>query len=79
MVASIADNGPGIAPQEMPNVFVRYGRAAAGRSREGAGLGLFIVKALVEAHGGTVQVASTLGVGTRFVVSLPAIPGTSSA
>jgi PAS domain S-box-containing protein len=79
VVASVADNGPGIAPEEVPNLFVRYGRAVAGRSREEACLGLFIVKALVEAHGGSVQVASTIGVGTRFVVSLPAIPATSSA
>lgn len=78
VVASVADNGPGIAPEEVPNLFVRYGRGAAGRFQEGAGLGLFIVKALVEAHGGTVQVASTIGVGTRFMVSLPAIAATSS-
>jgi len=79
VVASVADNGPGIAPEEVPKLFVRYGRGAAGRSQEGAGLGLFIVKALVEAHGGSVQVATTLGVGTRFVVSLPATAATSSA
>lgn len=78
VVASVADNGPGIAPEEVPKLFVRYGRGTAGRSKEGTGLGLFIVKALVEAHGGSVQVASTLGVGTRFVVSLPAISTTLS-
>lgn len=68
------DTGPGIAPDEIPYLFEKYWRAAKDQHREGQGLGLYIVKALAEAHGGTVQVESTRGVGTRFSVCLPALP-----
>lgn len=69
---SIADTGCGIASEEIPSLFQRYRRAAATRHREGTGLGLFIVKALVEAHGGRVEVTSTVEKGSCFTVFLPA-------
>lgn len=71
VIASIADTGPGIATEEIPLIFERYQRVKKTRSQEGTGLGLFIVKSLVEAHGGRVTVKSTLGVGSCFSVFLP--------
>ena len=53
-------------------LFEKYRRAAEGKKREGTGLGLFIVKSLVEAHGGRVEVESTVGAGSCFSVFLSA-------
>lgn len=72
IVVSLKDEGCGIAPEEIPLLFQRYRRTAATRHREGTGLGLFIVKALVEAHGGRVEVASVVGKGSCFTVIFPA-------
>jgi len=71
---AIADTGCGIADEEIPLLFQRYRRIAATRHREGTGLGLFIVKALVEAHRGKIEVTSTIGKGSCFSVFLPAHP-----
>ena len=76
----VRDTGQGIAPQDIPNVFNRFFRADQSRTRtqnvtgSGAGLGLAIVKYIVEAHGGTVQVESTLQVGTTFTIVLSCLP-----
>lgn len=67
---SIEDNGPGIAPGEVPHVFEKYWQAK-GTGRKGMGLGLSIVKEIVEAHGGKVWVTSELGRGTAFSFSIP--------
>ena len=69
----VADNGPGIAPEHLPHIFDRFYRVDRARTtRTGrTGLGLSIVKAIVEAHGGTVSVASELAKGTTFTVALP--------
>ena len=69
----IADAGPGIASEHLPQLFDRFYRADQSRSREheGAGLGLAIVKTFVEAHGGTVSASSTVGKGAVFSVRLP--------
>ncbi len=71
----VRDTGPGIAPEHVPFVFERFYRVDPSRSRStgGAGLGLTIVKNLVEAHGGRVWVQSTPGVGSTFGFSLPAL------
>ncbi|WP_306207446.1 sensor histidine kinase [Actinoplanes sp. RD1] len=73
---TVADTGEGIAPDDLPRVFDRFWRADSSRSREtgGSGLGLSIVRRLVEAHGGTVTVASRPGAGTTFTVRLPIHP-----
>ncbi|MCW5835774.1 MAG: HAMP domain-containing protein [Labilithrix sp.] len=70
----VVDDGDGIAAQHLPRIFERFYRVDAGRSRQhgGAGLGLAIVKHLVESMDGAIEVESELGVGTRFVVTLPA-------
>jgi signal transduction histidine kinase len=72
----VVDTGPGIASEHLPRVFERFYRVDAGRSREkgGSGLGLAIARHLVEAMGGTIEVASEPGEGTRFTVTLPRGP-----
>jgi PAS domain S-box-containing protein len=69
----VCDTGIGIADGELAQLFDRFFRAstARGRAIPGVGLGLSIVKALAEGHGGAVSVESTEGVGTKFVVTLP--------
>jgi signal transduction histidine kinase len=66
----VADNGPGIAPDALTHVFEQHWQA--GDARSGMGLGLFIAKKLVEAHGGQIGVESTLGRGAKFWFRLPA-------
>lgn len=71
---AVADNGEGIAAEHQPKIFERFYRADAARDREhgGAGLGLAIAKALVEAQGGTISVSSAgPGTGATFTVDLP--------
>lgn len=79
VVVTVADNGPGIAPDELPVLFEKYRRAERARAQAGTGLGLFIVKTLVEAQGGRVEVQSVPGRGTRFSVCLPVASFSSSA
>jgi two-component system sensor histidine kinase BaeS len=74
VVISVTDNGPGIDPDDLPHVFERFYQADPSRDRAigSSGLGLAIVRALVEAHGGRVSVSSDPGAGARFEVRLPA-------
>jgi len=72
VITSVSDRGRGIAPEELPKLFQRYYRPVAGRGRpEGMGLGLYITKMLVEAHGGRIWAESKLGEGSTFSFSLP--------
>jgi PAS domain S-box-containing protein len=71
VVVEVSDTGPGIAPDDIPLLFQKYRRTNASRNQEGTGLGLFIVKTMVEAHGGRVEVESQLGSGSCFRVILP--------
>jgi two-component system OmpR family sensor kinase len=71
-VLTVTNSGPGIAPADLPRVFERFYRADQSRTGTGnAGLGLSICKAIVEAHGGTIEAASEAGMGTTFTVRLP--------
>lgn len=67
---SVADTGPGIAPEHLPHVFDRFWRAQRAR-RGGAGLGLAIARGLVEAHGGRIWAESVPGEGSTFTFTLP--------
>ena len=71
----VIDTGSGIAPEDLPHVFDRFYRADKSRSRSsgGSGIGLAIVKQLVEAHSGQVGVESQPGKGTAFSFTLPAV------
>jgi two-component system OmpR family sensor kinase len=70
---TVADNGIGISPQHLPHVFDRFYKADQSRSQAGSGLGLSIVKAIIDRHGGTVSVRSQQGAGTTFEIVLPAV------
>ena len=69
VAVAVRDQGPGIAPEVAPRVFARFWRA---KRRGGAGLGLFIVKGLVEAHGGEIVVQQAPGGGAEFRFTMPA-------
>jgi signal transduction histidine kinase len=73
-IVQVTDTGEGIAPEHLPRLFDRFYRADPSRSRGhgGIGLGLAIAKALVEAHGGHLVVASTVGAGTTATISIAA-------
>src|SRR5207247_10531829 len=71
----VSDTGIGIAPEDQGRVFDRFWRSDRSRSRAtgGAGIGLAVVRELVEAHAGDVTLDSTPGRGTRFRLRLPAL------
>jgi signal transduction histidine kinase len=73
VVVELTDTGEGIRPEDMPHIFEQFFRGERSRSRAtgGSGLGLAIVKAIVEAHNGQIRVESTVGKGTRFLITLP--------
>ena len=70
---SVRDRGDGIAPEEIPNLFQKFARISTPSTAEipGTGLGLYIVKGFVQAHGGRVWVDSVLGEGSTFSFTLP--------
>jgi signal transduction histidine kinase len=68
---TVSDTGVGISEEQLPLVFERFYRADPSRSAGGAGLGLSIARQIAEAHGGTLEVRSKLGVGSTFVLQLP--------
>jgi heavy metal sensor kinase len=73
VLVEVADRGPGVPPEHLPRIFDRFYRVDKARSRErgGAGLGLSIVKSLVEAHRGRIEVHGEFGHGATFRVWLP--------
>jgi signal transduction histidine kinase/CheY-like chemotaxis protein len=73
---AVSDSGRGMAPEDVRRVFDRFYRGSNDERRSpGTGLGLPIVKSLVELHGGSIDVRSQVGVGTTFEITLPAAPG----
>lgn len=67
----VEDTGPGIAPDELPHVFQAYWTAKRRHEKKGTGLGLYICKGIVDAHAGTIDVASAPGEKTTFTIALP--------
>ncbi|OFZ22734.1 MAG: hypothetical protein A2X94_03545 [Bdellovibrionales bacterium GWB1_55_8] len=70
-VISVQDHGIGISANDQINLFQRFARAASSRHFGGLGLGLYISRQIVEAHGGKIQISSSLGEGTTITVELP--------
>jgi heavy metal sensor kinase len=79
-ILEVADTGPGMPEEDRSRVFERFYRADKARARNagGAGLGLAITKAIVEAHGGTIDFRSSRGQGTVFTVAIPAVVSSSA-
>ncbi|HMO57088.1 MAG TPA: ATP-binding protein [Roseiflexaceae bacterium] len=78
VILSVGDNGSGIAAEDLPYVFERFYRADKARQRSDSttsGLGLAIARAIVEAHGGRIEVVSIAGQGTTFTIALPVAYG----
>ena len=67
----VRDNGAGISPEDLPNIFHVFFRAKSQASVEGTGIGLAIVKKIVENHGGRVWVESQEGEGSTFYFTVP--------
>jgi PAS domain S-box-containing protein len=68
---AVSDTGPGIPPEQRDRIFERFAQAPEGGEIGSAGLGLAIVRDIVQAHGGRVQLESTVGSGSRFVLEIP--------
>jgi signal transduction histidine kinase len=76
---SVSDTGSGIPPEDLSRIFERFYQVDKSRQRgSGLGLGLAIVKQIIEAHYGTIYAESVVGIGSRFVVTLPLSPGTET-
>ncbi len=74
VIVAVSDSGPGIAPADLPRVFEPgFTTKVTGGTVRGIGLGLFTAQAIIQAHDGTIEVDSTLGEGTTFVIRLPAM------
>jgi signal transduction histidine kinase len=73
LVVEVADRGIGVSPSDQKRIFEPFYRSDPSRTRAtgGVGLGLVVVRRIVEAHHGTIELASELGVGSRFSVTLP--------
>lgn len=69
---AVRDQGPGLSAEEQARIFGRFVRGAASTGTSGLGLGLYLCRAIVEQHGGTIGVESTPGSGATFWVDLPA-------
>lgn len=70
-VIAVRDHGIGIAPENTARIFERFERAVSSRDYAGVGIGLFVARQIVEAHGGSIRVESALGTGSTFFVELP--------
>ncbi len=71
ILISFEDNGPGIPEEQAMSIFDKFKRGTYTNNTEGTGLGLFLVKSMVEAHNGRISVATKEGEGAKFTISLP--------
>ncbi|NWD21602.1 sensor histidine kinase, partial [Pseudomonas sp. IPO3778] len=71
----ISDQGPGIAPEDLPDLFIQYRRFDSVKDVEGLGLGLTMVKAVVDRHQGRIFCESVVGKGTTFTLLFPLLEG----
>ncbi|TDM18328.1 HAMP domain-containing protein [Macrococcoides canis] len=80
LIIRISDTGVGIAPEHIDNIFERFYKVDQARTRgkHGTGLGLFIVKSIVESHHGSISVDSKVDKGTTFVISIPKVDDTKN-
>jgi len=76
---AVSDRGAGIPPADLPRIFDRFFRGPAHRRERGLGLGLYITRLIVEAHGGRIAAESTVGHGTTVTFTLPLAPGRSAS
>ncbi len=79
IAVTIEDNGPGVAPEDLERIqepFEHAGRSEGSQHSKGAGLGLTLVKAFAELHGGRLELSSAIGEGFRATVILPSAPHT---
>jgi signal transduction histidine kinase len=73
VTVTVLDNGRGIPAEHLEHLFERFFQPGTGKNDDNSnGLGLSIAKSLVEAHGGTIQITSNVGDGTRVTLTLPA-------
>ena len=70
VLVSVADTGPGIPDEYVPHIFERYWKGKR-EGRSGTGLGLYIAKGIVDAHGGRIWLESKVGVGSTFFFTIP--------
>ena len=75
VIVRVADEGEGIDPDHLPNIFLKFYRRGSGERRTGTGLGLYICRGIVQAHGGELTVERSDTTGTVFAVRLPKDPG----
>jgi len=78
-ILTVKDSGMGISAEDLPRIWDRLYRGDKSRNEKGLGLGLSLVKAVVRAHHGSVEVASEVGKGSVFTVSLPMAPASKPA
>jgi two-component system OmpR family sensor kinase len=71
VVVAVSDSGPGIPVEDQTLIFEKFGRAGGSSSKPGTGLGLFIARSIAEAHGGTLDVSSSPGLGATFTLTVP--------
>jgi two-component system, OmpR family, heavy metal sensor histidine kinase CusS len=76
---AVSDNGCGIAPEHLLRVFDRFYRAQSSRGSDGAGLGLALVKSIVDLHGGSAKIESEIGGGTTVTLAFPTADGAGQA
>lgn len=77
VVFIVSDEGPGIDPEDQEHIFASYVRGSKGKDTTGAGLGLYLVKRVVDLHGGTVTLRSQPGQGAKFCIDLPRVQSSS--